>query len=152
MPDTTEMSDAAHEHVHIAASPSMCFGIAADFEEYPSWAGDVKSVTALEHDPDGRATRVEFHASALGRSVRYVLVYDFADAPRGFSWSLVEGDLVRAIDGRYDFAPDDDGTLVTYDLRVDLAMPLPGILKRKAAGMITAAALQGLKRVAEAGR
>jgi uncharacterized membrane protein len=146
------MTDAAHDQVQIAASPSMCFGIAADFEEYPSWADDVKSVAVLEHDPEGRATRVEYHASALGRSVRYVLAYDFADAPQAFSWSLIDGDLVRAIDGRYEFAAHDDGTLVTYDLRVDLALPLPGILKRKAAGVITGAALQGLKRVAEAGR
>ncbi|MET0627227.1 MAG: SRPBCC family protein [Acidimicrobiia bacterium] len=150
MPDTSK-ADAAHEEVQIAASPSMCFGIAADFEEYPSWAADVKSVEVLEHAPDGRATRVEYHASALGRSVRYVLAYDFAAAPRAFSWSLVEGDLVRAIDGRYEFEANDGGTLVTYDLRVDLAMPLPGLLKRKAAGMITGAALQGLKRAAEAG-
>ncbi|HEX5586793.1 MAG TPA: SRPBCC family protein [Acidimicrobiia bacterium] len=145
------LPDTAHEEVQIAASPSLCFGIAADFEEYPTWADDVKSVTVLEHDTDGRATQVEYHASALGRSVRYVLAYDFADAPRAFSWSLVEGDLVRAIDGRYAFAPRDGGTLVTYDLRVDLALPLPGIVKRKAAGMITGTALQGLKRVAEGG-
>jgi hypothetical protein len=150
MPDANT-PDAAHDQVQIAASPSLCFGIAADFEEYPTWADDVKSVAVLERDADGRATRVEYHAAALGRSVRYVLAYDFADAPRAFSWSLVEGDLVRAIDGRYEFAPCDGGTVVTYDLRVDLAMPLPGIIKRKAAGMITGTALQGLKRVAETG-
>ena len=40
---------------------------------------------------------------ALGRRVRYVLDYDFADAPRSFSWSLVEGDMLRALDGRYAF-------------------------------------------------
>ena len=146
------MSDAAHEQVQIAASPSLCFGIAADFEEYPTWADDVKSVAVLARDPDGRGSRVEYRASALGRSVRYVRAYDFTEAPRGFSWSLVEGDLVRGIDGRYEFAPHDDGTLVTYDLRVDLAMPLPALIKRRAAGMITGAALQGLKRAAETSR
>lgn len=145
------MPEQAHEQVVVAATPSMCFGIAADFEEYPTWAGDVKSVSVLGRDADGRATRVEYRASALGRSIRYVLDYEFADAPRAFSWSLVEGDMLRTLDGRYAFAPHDDGTLVTYDLAVDLSVPLPGMVKRKAAGVIIGSALQGLKRTAEHG-
>ena len=48
--------------------------------------------------------------------MRYVLDYDFSDAPRSFSWSLVEGDMLRALDGRYAFAPTDDGTHVEYTL------------------------------------
>ena len=57
--------------------------------------------------------------------------------------------MLRALDGTYAFAADGDGTRVDYDLRVDLAVPLPGLVKRKAAGMITGAALADLKRVAE---
>jgi len=143
------MPDTAHEEVLVAASPSMCFGIAADFEEYPSWADDVKDVNVLERDDAGRATRVEYRASALGRSIRYVLDYEFADAPRAFSWSLVEGDMLRSLDGTYAFAPHESGTLVAYDLAVDLSLPLPGLVKRRAAGLIVGAALQGLKRTAE---
>ncbi len=37
----------------------------------------------------------------------------------------------------------------SYDLTIDLAVPLPGMLKRRAAGRIIAAALADLKRVAE---
>ena len=133
----------------MAASPGMCFGVAADFEEYPSWASDVKVVTVVARDADGRGSRVEYCASALGRSIRYVLDYDWSDAPASFSWTLVEGDMVRAIDGRYGFTAHADGTLVTYDLTIDLAVPLPGLIKRRAAGMISNAALQDLKRVAE---
>ena len=143
--------DEAHEEIVVAASPALCFGIAADFEEYVTWVGDVKEVSVLERDADGRGTRVQYRASAIGRTIRYVLDYDFAEAPGAFSWSLVEGDMLRAIDGRYGFAPEDGGTRVTYDLRVDLAVPLPGLLKRKAAGLITGAALKDLKRVAEHG-
>ena len=81
--------------------------------------------------------------------MRYVLDYDFTDAPHAFSWSLVEGDMLRALDGRYAFDPDGDGTLVDYHLRVDLAVPLPGLLKRRASGMIMGTALRDLKRVVE---
>jgi hypothetical protein len=143
------MPDEAHEEIVVAAPPSLCFGIAADFEEYPTWATDVKQVDVVARDDTGRATRVGYRAAALGRSIRYVLDYDFADAPASFSWSLVDGDVLRHLDGRYTFAPHAAGTLVRYDLGVDLTVPLPGMVKRKAAAMIVGTALQGLKRVAE---
>lgn len=143
------MADATHDEIVVAASPALCFGIAADFEEYPTWATDVTSVVVLTRDDIGRADRVEYRAAALGKAIRYVLDYDFSAAPGVFSWSLVEGDLVRAIDGRYEFRAQGDGTLVAYDLCIDLAVRLPGMLTRAAAGRITSAALADLKRVAE---
>ena len=143
------MVDEAHEEILVAASPSMCFGIAADFEEYPTWAPEVTQVDVVTRDGAGRATRVEYRAAALGRSIRYVLDYDFTDAPAAFSWALVDGDLLRQLDGRYAFTAHEAGTLVTYDLGVDLAMPLPGLVKRRVAGMIVEHALAGLKQVAE---
>ena len=146
------MADDAHEQIRVQASPALCFGFAADFEEYPSWASEVKQVDVVTRDGTGRATRVEYRAAALGRTIRYVLDYNFADAPTSFAWSLVEGDMLRQLDGRYTFRPHDAGTLVTYDLGVDLSMPMPGLVKRRAAGMIVGNALQGLKRVAEGGR
>ena len=55
------------------------------------------------------------------------------------SWELVEGDIMKAIDGAYRFAPSDDlegGTDVTYDLSIDLIVPMPGFLKRRAEARI----------------
>ncbi len=143
------MTDEAHEQIRVDAPPARCFERATAFEDYPDWTNDVKQATVLARDDSGRATRVEYHAAGLGRRVRYVLDYDFADAPHAFSWSLVEGDMLRALDGRYAFDPVDDGTLVDYTLRVDLAIPLPGLIKRKASGMIMGTALRDLKRVVE---
>ena len=37
----------------------------------------VTSVAVVARDDAGRATRVEYHASALGKAIRYVLDYDF---------------------------------------------------------------------------
>ena len=105
------MADEAHEQIHVDAPPARCFERAAAFDEYPDWTNDVKQATVLVHDEEGRATQVAYRAAALGRSVRYVLDYDFTDAPRGFSWSLVEGDMLRALDGEYGFTRDGDGTL-----------------------------------------
>jgi Polyketide cyclase / dehydrase and lipid transport len=143
------MADEAHEQIHVDAAPARCFACASAFEDYPAWTNDVKQATVLERDDEGRGTRVEYRAAALGRTVRYVLDYDFTDAPRGFSWSLVEGDMLRALDGEYGFTGDGDGTRVDYHLRVDLSIPLPGLVKRRASGLIMGTALRDLKRVVE---
>ncbi|MFI5053297.1 MAG: SRPBCC family protein, partial [Acidimicrobiia bacterium] len=143
------MADETHEEIHVDADPTRCFELASRFEDYPEWAGDVKAATVLARDDAGRGTRVEYRASALGRTIRYVLDYDFAQAPAAFSWTLVEGDMLRALDGRYTFEPDARGTQVGYDLRVDLSVPMPGVVKRRASGLIVSAAMRDLKRTAE---
>jgi hypothetical protein len=144
------VADEAHERIHIDAPVAVCFHLATDFEGYPAWASDVKHVKVVERDERGRTTRADFRASALGRSVRYVLDYDLADAPRSFSWKLVEGDMLRTLSGSYTFDDVDGGTDATYDLTVDLAIPIPGLVKRRAAGRIVNAALKDLKHAAEA--
>jgi hypothetical protein len=144
------MGEAAHEQRDVAATPARCFAVATAFEAYPEWTSDVKQVTVLERDGLGRGKQVEFHVSGLGRRVRYVLEYDYAEAPDAFSWSMVEGDLLRALDGRYAFAAHDGGTRIDYTLAVDLAVPMPGLVKRRASGMIMGNALRDLQRAVEA--
>jgi ribosome-associated toxin RatA of RatAB toxin-antitoxin module len=143
------MADDAHEHIDVHASPARCFALAADFEGYPEWTSDVHEVRVLERDGAGRAERVELRVAGLGRRVRYVLDYDFTEAPHAFSWSLVEGDMLRVLEGRYAFSPIERGTRVDYTMRVEAAVPLPGLLKRRASGMIMGNALRDLKRAAE---
>ena len=82
------MSDQVSERIRIAASADRCWEIALDFEKYPDWVRDIKRSTVLARDEQGRATQVEFRAAALGRSITYVLAYEF-DAPNAFSWKLV---------------------------------------------------------------
>ena len=146
------MADQVSERIRVDASPAHCLEVATDFEKYPQWARDVKEAKVVERDAEGRGTKVEFRAAAMGRTIRYVLAYDYAEAPVAFSWVLVEGDMLRRLDGRYRFDPDGDAaTRVTYDLAVELSVPLPGLIKRRAAGLIMGSALKQLKREAERG-
>lgn len=145
------MADQVSERIRVEAPADRCFDVAVDFDSYPEWARDVKSARVLEHDAQGRGTRVEFRAAALGKSVRYVLAYDYSDAPGGFSWRLVEGEMVRRLDGSYRFeAEGETSTRVHYELAVELAVPLPGFVKRRAAGLIMGNALKELKKQVEA--
>jgi len=145
------MADTASERIRVEAPAVRCWDVALDYESYPEWVRDVKSAAVLATDDEGRATQVEFRAAALGKSIRYVLEYDYSEAPDAFSWRLVEGDMLRRLDGRYQFEPEGDrSTRVHYDLAVELAMPLPGLVKRRAAGLIMGSALKELKKQVEA--
>lgn len=126
------MTDRAALTTMINAPMQKCYDIALDFERYPEWAKDVKEAVVRERDAQGRATRVEFRASALGRSTHYTLQYDYSDAPSRLSWHLVEGDIMRAIDGAYSFVEVDGGTQVFYEIAIELVIPLPGFVKRRA--------------------
>ena len=143
------MADEAHEHITVGASPERCYAVAADFERYPDWARDVKEVTILARDEQGRASQVEYRVAGLGQSIHYVLDYDYAEAPSAFSWHLAESDKLRGLDGRYGFEAQGDDTRVAYDLAIDVSIPLPGLIKRQAARMIVATALKELKKELE---
>ncbi|HZP30056.1 MAG TPA: SRPBCC family protein [Acidimicrobiia bacterium] len=143
------MPEQAHEHIFVAAPVRRCFDVATDFERYPQWARDVKQIDVLGRDEEGRGKTVEFRVAGLGRSIRYVLEYDYTEAVGAFSWHLLEGDVLRRLDGRYGFEAEEGGTRVTYDLAVEIAIPMPGLIKRRAAGMIMGTALRELKREVE---
>lgn len=127
------MTEQASQTTTIAASPERVWAIASDFEQYPDWAKDVKDVVVHTRDDQGRPVEVEFRASALGRSTHYTLAYDYSSAPASLAWHLVRGDIMSTVDGAYHFTPLGDGeTEVRYDLTINLVVPLPGFVKRRA--------------------
>jgi carbon monoxide dehydrogenase subunit G len=65
------------------------------------------------------------------------------------SWKLVEGSLLKAMDGSYLLEQSGSGTRVTYTLKVDVNMPMIGMFKRKAEKTIIDGALKGLKKRVE---
>ena len=51
--------------------------------------------------------------------------YDYDQAPRAMSWRLVEGDIMKALDGTYVFEASTDGsTDMTYHLSIELIVPV----------------------------
>ena len=140
------MTDQATERTTIDAPPDQVFAVAVDIERYPEWARDVKEAVVAERDGEGRPSRVSFRAAAMGHSARYVLRYDYDAEPLRMGWVLEQGDIVRRLDGDYVFEPAaGGGTDVTYRLAVDLAVPLPGFIKRRAESKIMTTALDELK-------
>ncbi len=140
------MAEQATEHMVVTASPEQCFAVVSDVERYPEWAADVKEVIVKRRDADGRPLEVTFRVGAFGRSSSNTLAYDYADVPRTLAWKQVSGDLTSRYDGTYRFDPAGDGaTEVTYTLHVELRVPLPGFIKRRAQSRIMHTALEELK-------
>jgi ribosome-associated toxin RatA of RatAB toxin-antitoxin module len=145
------MSDHTTQRTIIYVSPQQCFDVATDFDRYPEWASDVKHVSVEHRDEQGRGGDVTYRAAAMGRSTTYTLRYYYGSNPLRIAWRLVEGDLTRRLDGEYEFVPLEVGqTEVVYHLEVDLVVPIPGFVKRRAESRIIRTALDDLRRRVEA--
>jgi uncharacterized membrane protein len=149
------MSDQATETIEIHAPVERVLEVLLDLDDYPTWARDLKGVTVESRDDAGRGREVTFRAAAMGRSTSYTLRYSYDDEPSRMSWELVRGDITRRIDGSYLLEPvagDPERTSVTYDLTVDLLVPLPGFVKRRAEAKIINTALKELRAHLEPAR
>lgn len=123
--------------------------VIADFAEYPQWATALRSADVLETGPDGRARAVRFVLDAGPVRDSYVLAYSW-DGDTQVSWQLAEpGSVIAEMTGGYLLSDRDAGAEVKYELTVDIRIPMPGMLKRKAEKMIIDTALKGLKARAE---
>lgn len=150
------MADRTESSIRIAATPAEVLDVIADFEQYPEWAKEMRSVEVLVREGDGWADQVRFVLDAGVLKDTYTLDYEWAIADDGsgvVSWGLVSADLLKALTGSYTLTAADDGaaTDVTYRLEVDLKIPMLGMLKRKAERSIVETALTSLKRRVEAG-
>jgi hypothetical protein len=141
------MADQATQSMEIAASADRIRDVLLDFDAYPMWARDLKGVTVESVDSADRGSEVTFRAAAMGRSTSYTLRYRYDDDPSRISWELVRGDIMRRLDGSYLLEPVVDGerTRVTYHLAVDLVVPLPSFVKRRAESKIIHTALRELR-------
>ena len=144
------MEEQVAERMIIRGTPEDCFAVLTAFDRYPEWAADIKAVHVEETDDQGRALLVHFRAAALGRSTSYTLRYDYSEAPEELSWVQTTGDLTRRLDGSYHLSAAGEGsTEIVYKLIVDLRVPLPGFVKRRAENRIMGTALRELKAVVE---
>jgi len=144
------VSDEAIEQAVVAASRDSCIEVLLDYERYPVWAAEIKAARVLTTDEAGRGELVEYRVGGLGRSARLVLRYDYSELPDRLSWRLTDSDVLTAFDGAYDLAPvDDERTDVRYQIRVDLRVPIPSFVKRRAEVRVRRTALPELQAVLE---
>ncbi len=143
------MADSTTSSIAIAAQRAAVMAVIADFAAYPEWAGAVRSADVIERDGAGRAAAVRFGLDAGVIKDSYVLRYRWDD-DAAVRWDLAEpGSVVSAMTGGYSLAEAGGLTTVTYELTVDVRMPMLGMVKRRAEKIIIDTALKGLKTRAE---
>ncbi|MFY9916062.1 MAG: SRPBCC family protein [Nocardioidaceae bacterium] len=143
------MADQTTSSIVISADPATVMAVIADFASYPTWAKGVKSAEVLTEYDDGRAGEVAFVLDAAPIRDEYTLSYDW-DGDRQVTWTLVEASVLKSMEGAYILQAKGDETEVTYQLAVDLKIPMIGMLKRKGEKVIIDTALKGLKNRVEA--
>jgi len=146
------MAERTESSIDIDATPGAVLDVIADFDSYPTWAGEVKKVAVLSEDGDGWADQVEFTLDAGAIKDTYVLDYDWDVSEDGtgvVSWSLVSAQVLKAMNGSYTLHGNGESTTVTYRLAVDVKIPMLGMLKRKAEKVIIDTALKELKKRVE---
>ncbi|MFD5325086.1 SRPBCC family protein [Streptomyces sp. NPDC127092] len=140
------MAEHTSSSITIEAAPAEVMNVIADFARYPEWTGEVKEAEVLETDEAGRAEKVRLLLDAGAIRDDHTLAYTWT-GDHEVSWTLVRSQMLRALDGSYRLAPTADGrrTEVTYQLTVDVKIPMLGMIKRKAEKVIIDRALAGLK-------
>jgi hypothetical protein len=124
------------KEVVIEASPREIVDVIADVESSPTYMSAQQSVEILDTYDDGRPRRVKMKVKSAGITDECVLEYSWADD--AVSWSLVKSGQQRVQHGKYTLTGDADKTRVKFELTVELAVPLPGfVLKRAIKGSLT---------------
>ena len=145
------MADQASASITINAPKADVMAVIADFDAYPEWSGQIKSVSVDEEGADGRASQVTFTLDAGVIRDDYTLAYNWKGDDR-VDWHLVKSKALKSQDGSYILSERNGETEVTYQLAVDLNIPMLGMFKRKAEKVIIDTALKGLKKRVESTR
>ena len=144
------VADKTTQTIYIDADPSEVMDAIADIASYPQWVKEYKETEVLETTDNGdpKTARLVLDAAVLRDTM--VLAYVWPADRNSVRWSLVSSTLLKALDGEYRLEPKGSGTEVTYELSVDLLIPMIGLLKRKAERRLTDTALKDLKKRVEA--
>lgn len=148
------MAERTESSITIDATPVEVLHVIGDLESYPQWAGGITQVQVLDSNKDGRPVRAQLTMSSGPIRDSLLVGYQWTvrkDGTGTVSWALEEpGRVTSVMDGSYEIMAVGTGTQVTYRLEVDVTMPMPGLLRRKAEKVIIQTALNDLKKRAEA--
>ncbi|MCL2543668.1 MAG: SRPBCC family protein [Nocardioidaceae bacterium] len=148
------MAEQTSSSIVVDAPAAQVMAVIADFAAYPQWAkgvirAEVRS-TYPEGEQGGRAREVFFALDVSPIKDEYTLSYDW-DGDASVKWRLVDGKMLRSLDGAYVLRETGGSTEVTYRLALDLSIPLIGMLKRRGEKILIDTALKGLKKRVETG-
>jgi ribosome-associated toxin RatA of RatAB toxin-antitoxin module len=138
------MATSDSREVVIEASPDEILDVIADVESTPSWSSQYQSAEVLDSYDDGRPRQVKMKVKSAGISDEQVVEYTWSDDK--VSWTLVSAGQLKAQDASYTLTRNGDKTMVTFDITVDLSVPLPGFVLKRAMKGAMETATDGLRK------
>ncbi|BBZ64376.1 SRPBCC family protein [Mycolicibacterium monacense] len=130
--------------VVIEATPAQILDVIADVEATPSWSPQYQSAEILDTYADGRPRQVKMKVKSAGITDEEVIEYTWTDSK--VSWTLVSAGQLKAQDASYTLTPDGEKTKVRFDIKVDLSVPLPGFVLKRAMKGAMETATDGLRK------
>ncbi|WP_024796765.1 SRPBCC family protein [Tomitella biformata] len=137
--------------IEIKATPAEVMDALAAIEDMPKWSGPHRSATVESRHEDGRPNRVRMVISVVGVTDEQVVEYTW-NGNESVKWSLVESTQQKTQEGGYVLTPTANGTKADFDLTIDLKIPLPGFIVKKAQKSGIEVATKGLKKWIEGGK
>ena len=133
----------------IRARASDIMDVIADLPAYPEWCPGVKSATVIQSFDSGRPREIEMvlDSGPIQDTVRYV--YDWSEK-KSVQWWQTQGQILSSLNGSYTCVRlGHNSTLVTYQLTIEVVLPMIGALQRRAEKHMVSTALTGLKERVE---
>jgi coenzyme Q-binding protein COQ10 len=115
----------ATRSIVINASAERVFDVIADYEHYPQFLPEVKSIRTSARQ--GNQVDIHYEVDVMKR-IKYTLRMT-EDRPRGLKWTFVEGEVMKDNTGGWILEAQPDGkTKATYTVDVALGMLVPKAL------------------------
>ena len=143
------MSEFSSNSVNIEAGAGEVAALLADLENFPTWSSAIKQVEVHDRDSAGRPISATVKIEAGVLKDRAKLNYDYSNFPNEISFTLEEADLMTEMTGSYVISGDEDSAQITYKLHVEVSMPVPEMMRKKAEMATIDAALSQLKKKLE---
>jgi coenzyme Q-binding protein COQ10 len=115
----------ATRSIVINAPPERVFDVIADYEHYPEFLPEVKSIRTSARQ--GSQVDIHYEVDVMKR-IKYTLRMT-EDRPKGLKWTFVEGEVMKDNTGGWVLEAQPDGkTKAIYTVDVALGMLVPKAL------------------------
>lgn len=118
--------------------------VLADVDALPTWSSVHRQVEIVDRYPDGKPHHVRATMRLLGITDKEMLEYHWGDT--WMVWDAEENLQQRGQHVEYNLTPEIDKTRVRFDITVDVTVPLPEFIVRRAKKVVLHVALDRLRQ------
>lgn len=133
----------ASNTIEIKAPIKDCYKVITDYEGYPEFLKETKSITIDKKS--GKTLEVTYELDLI-KTIRYTL--KITEKPfHGLSWTLVKGDMMKSNNGSWELEEiDKNTTKATYTIEIGLGLLVPGSVSKMLVSSSLPAMMESFKK------